>query len=50
VVAFASVVVNHVEHHSDTGLMKCLQHVSKFKVLLILVVVAGVLRVRREEA
>src|SRR5271165_4619140 len=34
VVAFASVVVNDVEHHTDAGLMKSLDHIPEFKMLL----------------
>src|SRR6266851_6909608 len=49
VITLASMVVHHVENYPDTSLMKCLYHISKFKVLLIVVASTRVLRMRREE-
>src|SRR6267378_4373183 len=49
VIALASVVVDDIEHDADTSLVKSLDHVSKFEVLLIIVAVTRVLRMRREE-
>ena len=49
VVALASVVVDDVEHYPDTGTMKRLYHVSKFKVLSIVFASAGILTLGREK-
>src|SRR5208283_55335 len=49
VVALAGMVVHDVEYYRDTSLMKSLHHVSKFKMLPIIITGAGVLRVRCEE-
>src|SRR5882762_10009356 len=49
VIALASVVVDDIEHDADTSLVKSLDHVSKFEVLLIIVAVTRVLCMRREK-
>ena len=48
-VSFAGVVIYHVEHHSDIGLVKRFHHTAELEVLPVIVAVTGILRMRRKE-
>ena len=47
-ISFTRMVVHNVEHHSDSGFVKSLDHILEFEMLLI-IATGAILRVRREE-